>query len=86
MCALMSRIVLCEKAALRRTKLPLVLSVLLRPLAHGPSNLGELLDAGAKKLSAEEFREELVQRLIVGPTATGGSLRLCTQLTEWYRG
>jgi hypothetical protein len=45
--------------------------VLWVPLAAAQSNLGELLDAGAKKLSVEEFKEELVQRVIVGPTAFG---------------
>ena len=46
--------------------------VLWVPLAAAQSNLGELLDAGAKKLSVEEFKEELVQRVIVGPTPSGG--------------
>ena len=40
-------------------------------LAVAQNNLGELLDAGAKKLSPEEFREEIVQRVIVGPTPSG---------------
>jgi hypothetical protein len=40
------------------------------------NNLGELLDAGAKKLSVEEFKEEVVQRVIVGPTATGARLEV----------
>jgi hypothetical protein len=46
------------------------------PLAMAQNNLGELLDAGAKKLSPEEFKQEVVQRLIAGPTATGGRLEL----------
>ena len=50
--------------------------LLWAPLAAAQSNLGALLDAGAKKLSAEEFREEVVQRVVVGPTATGGSLEV----------
>jgi hypothetical protein len=59
------------------TTLPLGFALLLwAPLAVAQSNLGELLDAGAKSLSAEEFRAELVQRLLVGPTASGGSLEV----------
>jgi len=45
-------------------------------LAVAQSNLGELLDAGAKKLSVEEFKDEVVQRVIVGPTATGGRMEV----------
>ena len=73
----MSRIVFCEKAGPRWTKLQLVLSVLLwATSAMAQSNLGELLDAGAKKLSVEEFKEEVVQRVIVGPTLSGGILEV----------
>jgi len=43
------------------------------PFAVAQTNLGQLLDAGAKKLSGEEFREELLQRVLVGPTASGGN-------------
>ena len=46
------------------------------PLAVGQSKLGELLDAGARKLSAEEFKQELVQHTIVGVTATGGKIEI----------
>jgi len=59
------------------SKLPLGLALLLyAPLAVAQSNLGELLDAGAKKLSADEFRQELVQHAIAGPTMSGGSLEV----------
>jgi hypothetical protein len=59
------------------TKLPLGMPLLLwASLAGAQSNLGELLDAGAKVLSAEEFRRDLVQRVIVGPMASGGSLEM----------
>ena len=44
--------------------------------AFAQSTLGELLDAGAKRLTAEEFRQEVVQRTIVGPSPTGGSVEL----------
>jgi len=46
------------------------------PLAVAQSNLGELLDAGAKNLSPEEFRQEVVQRVIVGPTPSGETLEV----------
>ena len=36
----------------------------------GQSTLGALLDAGARKLTAEEFKTELVQRTLVGHTGT----------------
>jgi hypothetical protein len=42
----------------------------------GPGDLGQLLDAGAKKLSAQEFRDEIVQRVLVGPLATGGTVEI----------
>jgi hypothetical protein len=46
-------------------------------LTLAQTNLGELLDAGAKKLSAEEFKEEIVQRVLVGAAPSGsGKLEL----------
>ena len=57
--------------------LPLGLALLLlAPLAAGQSNLGELLDTGAQKLSAEEFRRDIVQRPIVGATPAGATIEL----------
>jgi hypothetical protein len=50
--------------------------LLFTSFAAAQKNFGELLDAGGKKLSPEEFKEELVRRVIVGPTATGGNLEL----------
>jgi len=50
--------------------------LLCAPLAVAQNNLGELLDAGAKVMSAEEFKREVVQRMIVGPTASGGSIEV----------
>jgi hypothetical protein len=59
------------------TKLPLLFAFLLfAPIAVAQNNLGELLDAGAKMLSAAEFKEEVVQRVIVGPTPSGGKLEI----------
>lgn len=54
------------------TKLLLGLAlVLMVRSAVAQNNLGELLDAGAKKLSADEFKQEVVQRTIRGQTASG---------------
>lgn len=39
--------------------------------AVAQSNLGELLDSGAKKLSPKEFKDEVVQRMVVGPSPAG---------------
>src|SRR5436190_13608669 len=50
--------------------------VLWASLAGAQSNLGELLDAGGQMLSPEEFKRELVQRVVVGPTPTGGTLEV----------
>ena len=59
------------------TKLPLVIFLwLFAPLAVAQNKLGELLDAGAKKLSPGEFKQEIVQRVIVGPSTTGGILEI----------
>jgi len=46
------------------------------PVAAAQNTLGALLDAGARKLSAMQFKEELVQRTIVGPTEQGGSVEI----------
>ena len=62
---------------LRLANLPLVFGLLVwAPLVVAQSTLGELLDTGARKLSADEFKQELVQRVIVGPSPTGGTLEV----------
>jgi hypothetical protein len=48
--------------------------LLCAPFANAQNNLGELLDAGGKKLSAQDFQEQLVQRMLVGPSPTGVNL------------
>ena len=59
------------------TKLRLGFVLLLcAPICIAQSNLGELLDAGGRMLSPDEFKQELVQRLVVGPTPTGGILEV----------
>jgi hypothetical protein len=75
--ALTPRIFCQEKTVPPSIILSLAFALLLwAPFAAAQSNVGELLDAGAKKLSAEEFKEELVQRMIVGPTLSGGNLEV----------
>jgi hypothetical protein len=44
--------------------------------AMAQNNLGELIDAGAIRLSPEAFKEEVVQRVIVGRTAPGGQIEV----------
>ena len=66
-----------EKAVPLPTKLLLGLALLLLvPFAVAQNNLGELLDAEAKRLSAEEFRQEVVQRTIVGATTIGDRMEV----------
>src|SRR5262249_14381040 len=61
-----------EKTVSLPTKLLLGLALLLLvPSAVAQKNLGELLDAGATKLSIDEFKQDVVQRTIRGPTASG---------------
>ena len=58
-------------------KLPVMLGLLMWTLiALAQSTVGELLDAGARKLSVDEFKQELVQRVIVGPSPTRGTLEI----------
>lgn len=58
-------------------KLPVMFAfLLLAPLATAQNNLGALLDAGAARLSPEEFKRELLQRAIVGPTPAGSMLEM----------
>jgi hypothetical protein len=44
--------------------------------ATGQTTLGELLDAGATPLSVEDFKREVVQRILVGRTGGGAELEL----------
>jgi len=45
-------------------------------IAVAQTDLGALLDAGAKRMTPDEFRRELVQRVLVGPSAVGGTFEL----------
>jgi hypothetical protein len=66
-----------ERPASRMTPRWLAIALLLgAPTAAAQTNLGELLDAGAVQLSAEEFKQDVVGRIILGPTANGGSVEL----------
>jgi len=40
------------------------------------TTLGALLDAGAKPVTTAQFKEELVQRVMSGPTPSGGKLEI----------
>lgn len=46
------------------------------PFAMAQNSVGELLDAGAKTLSVDRFRQDVVGRLLIGPMATGGTLEI----------
>jgi len=87
MYSLISRLFFREKAPPQQTRMLLAFALLLWvPLAAGQINLGELLDAGAKKLTAEEFRQQVVQRVIVGPTLSGGDLEIMFTTTGSVQG
>jgi hypothetical protein len=61
-----------ERALPRTTKLLLGLTLLLfAPFAVAQNTLGELLDGGAKKISPDEFRQEVALHPLVGITPTG---------------
>jgi hypothetical protein len=63
-----------------------IVLLLFAPLAVAQSKLGELLDAGGKKLSGEDFKEEVVQRVLIGPTAAGGSIEVLYAQTGVIQG
>jgi len=63
-----------------------VVFLLCAPLAIAQEKLGELLDAGAKVLSPEDFKQELVQRLLVGPTAAEINLEIVYTVTGLVQG
>jgi hypothetical protein len=61
----------------RPTKLLLGSALFLcASLALAQSNLGELLDAGARRLTVDEFEAEVVQRPIVGQMPSGAHLEI----------
>jgi len=45
-------------------------------IANAQSTLGEILDAGAKKITAADFKRDVVQRALVGATNAGASLEV----------
>jgi hypothetical protein len=45
-------------------------------LAVAQSNLGELLDAGARRLTVDEFKAEVVQRPIAGQMPSGANVEI----------
>jgi hypothetical protein len=50
--------------------------VLMAPVVVAQGDLGALLDRGATKLSVGEFKENLVQIVLVGGTDSGGNLEI----------
>ena len=65
-----------EKIVPLFSKLSALALLLFASLAGAQNNLGALLDAGAKRLSPEEFKQDVVQRVLVGPTAAGTNLEI----------
>jgi hypothetical protein len=73
----MTRLIYEKKIVQLPTKLLLGLALLLlAPFAIAQNTLGELLDAGAKKVSPEEFREQVVQRATSGTLPSGTHMEL----------
>ena len=56
------------------------------PAALAQTTLGALLDGGAKPLPAAQFKEEVVQRTLVGPTSTGGSMEVIYAMSGTIQG
>src|SRR5262249_31590435 len=54
--------------------------------AHAQATLGEMLDVGAKPLSPDEFRQEIMQRIVIGPTSTGGTLEVVYSRNQMIEG
>jgi len=72
-----SRHFLPDKAVSISTKATLMVALLLwAPAGVAQGNLGDLLDVGARMLSPEEFKQELVGKTLVGPSPSGGSLEV----------
>ena len=60
----------------RCVRLLLAMLLLWTPVAPAQTKLGEVLDAGGTLLSIEDFKQELMQRVLIGPTPAGGSLEI----------
>lgn len=54
--------------------------------AAAQTRLGELLDRGAKRLSADEFRQEVVQRPLTGPLVGGVNANFVYGNGGWIQG
>jgi hypothetical protein len=50
--------------------------LLVAPLAAAQTTLGEVLDLGATKISADEFKRDVMQKTVVGTTPAGGTLEI----------
>ena len=60
----------------RRSATLAVAAMLASTLATAQSRLGELLDAGAKQVTADQFREEIVQRSVQGALEPGVNVEI----------
>ena len=63
-------------AAARRALLLIAALLFCTSASLAQSKLGEVLDAGATLLTVDEFKAQLVQRTLEGPTPTGGHIEL----------
>ena len=66
-----------RRRSARRAALPSMLALLVWATPGvAQNNLGQLLDAGGTLMKQDEFKQELVQRVLVGPTPSGGGIEL----------
>lgn len=61
-------------ASIVRGSLPAIAALLIAGPAFAQGTLGELLDAGARKLASDTFRTEIMDATVSGPSRTGGSV------------
>lgn len=61
---------------MRRVGAILSIGVLFSKVAVAQTTLGALLDAGAKPIGPDQFRNDVVQRTLVGPLPTGAQLEM----------
>jgi hypothetical protein len=69
-------VALISVASTRQPSAQLLLPSVAPPQQQEFANLGQLLNAGGKLLSPQEFNEEVVQRLLVGPLASGATVEV----------
>ena len=67
-------------------RMAILVLVLPASIAAAQNNLGELLDAGGKPVSAEQFKRDLVGRPIVGAGVTGMTVEMIYTESGQLRG